>query len=71
MPTSTTTWRAGWRSCLIKLVLDEDGECDDDDYMSITPKGAHIVEPKLLPSYFGSSAVVLRSARASGNTSGC
>ena len=36
MPTSTTTWRAGWRSCLIKLVLDEDGECDDDDYESIT-----------------------------------
>ena len=48
MPTSTTTWRGGWRSCLIKLVFDEEGERDDDDYMSITPKGAHIVEPKLL-----------------------
>ena len=48
MPTSTTTWRGGWRSCLIKLVFDEDGERDDDDHMSITPKEAHIIEPKLL-----------------------
>ena len=50
MPTSTTTWRGESRSCLIKLVFDEDGESDDDDYMIITPKGAHIIEPKLLIS---------------------